>query len=200
MAAPALKEVPTLDLLAELNRRMEAPHKKNLILVGPPGSGKGTQAPIIKEKHCLCHLATGDLLRAAVAAGTEMGKKAKSVMESGGLVSDDIVVGIIKDSIKSPECEKGFILDGFPRTVGQAEKLDEMLVQQVRGCLPWHRLRAAHARAPRRARAPLRAPTRARCHPSAHGSPVPRSASARSTTLLSSRSPTRRSSSASAAG
>jgi len=111
------------------------PGKKNIILVGPPGSGKGTQAPIIKDKYSLCHLATGDLLRAAVAAGTEMGKKAKAVMESGGLVSDDIVIGIIKDNIKSPECKKGFILDGFPRTVGQAEALDKMLVSEGAGKL-----------------------------------------------------------------
>lgn len=107
--------------------------KKNIILVGPPGSGKGTQAPIIKEKYSLCHLATGDLLRAAVAAGTEMGKKAKAVMESGGLVSDDIVIGIIKDGVNSTECAKGFILDGFPRTVVQAEKLDEMLESEKLG-------------------------------------------------------------------
>merc|ERR1719163_1559661 len=113
MAQP-LSSVSTVELLAELKKRVELPPKKNIILVGPPGSGKGTQAPIVKEKYSLCHLATGDLLRAAVAAGTELGKKAKAVMESGGLVSDDIVVGIIKDNIKGPECAKGFILDGFP--------------------------------------------------------------------------------------
>lgn len=98
-----------------------------MILVGPPGSGKGTQAPIIKDRFCLCHLATGDMLRAAVAAGTEMGKAADKVMKSGGLVSDEIVVGIIKDAIDQPECKNGFILDGFPRTVVQAQKLDAML-------------------------------------------------------------------------
>jgi adenylate kinase len=113
-----------------LKSRLEQPPTKNIVLIGPPGSGKGTQAPIIKEKYSLCHLATGDLLRAAVAAGTEMGKKAKAVMESGGLVSDDIVVGIIKDNIKTPDCSKGFILDGFPRTTGQAETLDKMLVEE----------------------------------------------------------------------
>jgi adenylate kinase len=132
-SAEALKNVATMDLLAELKRRIETPPGKNIILVGPPGSGKGTQAPIIKDKYCLCHLATGDLLRAAVSAGTEMGMKAKALMESGGLVGDDIVVGIIKDNIKSPECANGFILDGFPRTVPQAEMLGEMLATEKIG-------------------------------------------------------------------
>jgi len=127
---PDLSSVSTLDLLSELKERLETPPTKNIVLIGPPGSGKGTQAPIIKEKYDLCHLATGDLLRAAVTAGTEMGKKAKAVMESGGLVSDDIVVGIIKDNIKTPECKKGFILDGFPRTTEQAKTLDSMLVSE----------------------------------------------------------------------
>jgi len=125
-----LARASTTDLLAELKRRMESPPKKNIILVGPPGSGKGTQAPLIKDKYKLCHLATGDLLRAAVAAGTEMGKAAKEVMEKGGLVSDEIVIGIIKDNISTPDCGNGFILDGFPRTVVQAEKLDGMLTSE----------------------------------------------------------------------
>ena len=121
--APDLSAIPTLDLLSELKARMEAPKTKNIVLIGPPGSGKGTQAPVIKEKYNLCHLATGDLLRAAVAAGTEMGRKAKAVMESGGLVSDELVVSIIKDRVQAADCAPGFILDGFPRTVEQAERL-----------------------------------------------------------------------------
>eukprot|EP00304_Pavlova_gyrans_P003383 CAMPEP_0206045812 /NCGR_PEP_ID=MMETSP1466-20131121/16909_1 /ASSEMBLY_ACC=CAM_ASM_001126 /TAXON_ID=44452 /ORGANISM="Pavlova gyrans, Strain CCMP608" /LENGTH=242 /DNA_ID=CAMNT_0053420765 /DNA_START=19 /DNA_END=747 /DNA_ORIENTATION=+ len=127
MASPALDTVPTTALLQELQRRLDEPQEKRMILVGPPGSGKGTQAPIIKERFCLCHLATGDMLRAAVAAGTEMGKAADKVMKSGGLVSDEIVVGIIREAIAQPECKNGFILDGFPRTVEQAKKLDAML-------------------------------------------------------------------------
>ena len=98
-----------------------------VVLLGAPGSGKGTQGPRIKEECGVCHLATGDMLRAAVKAGTPMGLAAKKVMEAGALVSDEIVLGIVKDSINAPECRNGFVLDGFPRTVPQAEKLDEML-------------------------------------------------------------------------
>lgn len=126
-ANSALENVPTAEILAELDRRLKETPEKRMILIGPPGSGKGTQGPIIKDRFCLCHLATGDMLRAAVAAGTEMGKQADKVMKSGGLVSDEIVVGIIREAIDQPECEKGFILDGFPRTVEQAKKLDAML-------------------------------------------------------------------------
>mmetsp|Transcript_85682 Transcript_85682/g.125403 ORF Transcript_85682/g.125403 Transcript_85682/m.125403 type:complete len:230 (-) Transcript_85682:537-1226(-) len=98
-----------------------------VILFGPPGAGKGTHAPKIVSQMSIPQLSTGDMLRAAVAAGTEVGQKAKGIMDSGGLVTDEIVIGIIKDEIEKEECAKGFILDGFPRTVGQAQALDAML-------------------------------------------------------------------------
>jgi len=100
-----------------------------MVLMGPPGAGKGTQAPKIKDKYCVCHLATGDMLRAQVAAKTALGREAKKIMDQGGLVSDEIMVNMIKTELEgNQECKNGFILDGFPRTVPQAEKLDEMLV------------------------------------------------------------------------
>ncbi|KAJ5319395.1 hypothetical protein N7541_006235 [Penicillium brevicompactum] len=115
--------------LANGGKPKSVAEQMRIILMGPPGAGKGTQAPNLKEKYCACHLATGDMLRSQVAKKTDLGKEAKKIMDQGGLVSDEIMVNMIKSELdNNTECKNGFILDGFPRTVAQAERLDEMLL------------------------------------------------------------------------
>jgi len=99
----------------------------NLVLFGPPGAGKGTQAKLLTEHRCLPQLSTGDMLRAAIAAGSELGRHAKVIMDRGDLVSDEIVIGIIADRLNKRDCVQGTIFDGFPRTIPQAEALDRLL-------------------------------------------------------------------------
>ena len=103
--------------------------KIKLILLGAPGAGKGTQAEIISKKYAIPSISTGNMIREAIAAGTEMGRNAKSFIDSGALVPDEVVIGIIKERLAKPDCENGFILDGFPRTVPQAQALDDMGVE-----------------------------------------------------------------------
>jgi adenylate kinase len=102
----------------------------NLVLLGPPGAGKGTQAKRLQDQRGLVQLSTGDMLRAAVAAGTELGRKAGDIMERGELVPDDLVIGLIAERVDADKGGKGFILDGFPRTIGQAEALDRLLEER----------------------------------------------------------------------
>jgi len=104
----------------------------NVILLGAPGAGKGTQAERIAAGHAVPHISTGEMLRAAVAAGTEMGLAAQKVMEAGALVPDEVVIGVVRDRLAQTDAQKGFLLDGFPRTIEQAERLDAMLADDGR--------------------------------------------------------------------
>jgi len=124
-----LDSVPTESLLSELKRRYNVLSKpeKRVVLIGAPGSGKGTQSSTLKREYGLCHLSTGDILREEVAASTDVGKMAQDIMKNGDLVPDNVVIDLVQKKLRTPQCRRGFILDGFPRTVHQAEGLNEML-------------------------------------------------------------------------
>jgi len=120
MAPAAVERIPLSDPYSPA-------HGIRAVLLGPPGSGKGTQSPRLKEHYSVCHLATGDLLRAEISSGSELGSEIKSVIDQGKLVSDELVLRMVSDNLNKPDCKNGFLLDGFPRTIGQAEKLDVLL-------------------------------------------------------------------------
>lgn len=124
-----LENLTDTELMVEVQRRIRCNQlpERRLVFMGPPGCGKGTQAPIVKQSQCLCHIATGDMLREAVQSKSELGKMIQETMEKGGFVSDEIVIELIQHNMKKPSCRKGFILDGFPRTTAQAKALDSML-------------------------------------------------------------------------
>lgn len=104
----------------------------NVVLMGPPGAGKGTQAELIKNEYPIPHISTGDMFREAVSQGTELGKEAKKYMDAGQLVPDQVTIGIVRERLAQPDCKKGFLLDGFPRTTVQAQALDEVLEESGR--------------------------------------------------------------------
>jgi len=106
-------------------------HGVRAVLLGPPGSGKGTQSPRLKAAYNVCHLATGDLLRAEIGSGSTLGSEIKGVIDQGKLVSDELVLRMVSENLDKPECKNGFLLDGFPRTIGQAKKLDVMLEERT---------------------------------------------------------------------
>ena len=122
-----LSSVTDKELFAEFSRRMycSSQPKKNVLLIGPPGSGKGTQSAKLTEEFCWCSLSTGDMLRDAISKGTDIGKKADSIIKRGELVPDEIVINLIEKKLQSPECRYGSLLDGFPRTMVQTKKLED---------------------------------------------------------------------------
>mmetsp|Transcript_36025 Transcript_36025/g.66584 ORF Transcript_36025/g.66584 Transcript_36025/m.66584 type:complete len:260 (-) Transcript_36025:133-912(-) len=128
---PDLSRIPTPSLVEEIQRRLRCKREpeRRIVLIGPPGAGKGTQAPLLAKEYCICRVATGDLLREAIVSSSPIAKKAREAMDAGELVGDDVVIDLLKEKLKQPQCRRGFVLDGFPRTVNQARKLDEMLGQ-----------------------------------------------------------------------